>query len=450
MIIQNQTPAERLKHLLDSYSEGNDEFWSFRDRAIREHTHVYFQYPAMMVPKMQGQLIDAVREVIPSTRHIFDPFVGSGTTMTEAMIQGLDFTGQDINPLAILICRAKIGPFYDHILQNKLTAIINIAKEDQNSQIDIDFPGRDKWFQQKIAIELSRIRRSIQNEQEQWCRRFCWIALAETVRLTSNSRTSTFKLHIRPIEEVKKRETDISPINIFEAIAKRNLDNLSKQKKHLEIQDLIEEGQYQGHVEVRLKDSAISTNEIDQYDLLVTSPPYGDNLSTVPYGQHSFLPLQWIDLGDIDESVDKGWLRTTQEIDRISLGGSLDDALEGTTELRRLSKSFGQIIEDLKDVPKDRRIRVAAFCRDLNKCIDPILASLKPDAFMIWTIGNRRVGNRPIPVDQILKEFLELRGATLVTKLQRKIPIKRMALRNSLTPTMRAEVILVMKKDSTQ
>src|SRR5216684_7762873 len=230
MVIQNQTPTERLKHLLDSYSDGNSEFWAFRDRAVREHTHIYFQYPAMMVPQMQGQLIEAVKEVELGVRHIFDPFVGSGTTMTEAMIQGLDFTGQDINPLAILICRAKMGPFYDQILQNKLATIINTAKEDQDSQIEVDFPGRDKWFQQKTAIELSRIRRSIQNEQELWCRRFCWIVLAETVRLTSNSRTSTFKLHIRPIEEIKKRESDLSPINIFEAIAKRNLDNLSKQK----------------------------------------------------------------------------------------------------------------------------------------------------------------------------------------------------------------------------
>jgi len=60
-----------------------------------------------MAPKMQSQLIEAMCHIEPSTRHIFDPFVGSGTIMTEAMMEGLDFTGQDINPLAILICRVK-------------------------------------------------------------------------------------------------------------------------------------------------------------------------------------------------------------------------------------------------------------------------------------------------------------------------------------------------------
>ena len=39
------------------------------------------------------------------------------------------------------------------------------------------------------------------------------------------------------------------------------------------------------------------------YDLLVTSPPYGDNRTTVPYGQHAFLPLQWVELSDIGKDI---------------------------------------------------------------------------------------------------------------------------------------------------
>ncbi|HWS84841.1 MAG TPA: DNA methyltransferase [Ktedonobacteraceae bacterium] len=445
-MIQDQTHSQGLEQLLASYSDGDNDFWSFRDRAEREHAHAYFQYPAMMVPKMQGKLIEAVKKTIPDTKHVFDPFVGSGTTMTEAMMLGLDFTGQDINPLAVLLCRAKMGPFHNQILQEKLESIITVAKKDKNSQIDIDFPGRDKWFQQKIAIELSQLRRSILDEQELWCRRFCWVALAETIRLASNSRTSTFKLHIRPLDDVNKREAIISPINLFETIVKRNLDSLSNQKQLLDQQGLIEQGQYKGYIEIRHKDSAKSTDDIGLYDLLITSPPYGDNLTTVPYGQHSFLPLQWINLNDIDENIDKGWIKTTQEIDRRSLGGSNDRALEDTRHLCDQSESFSRIMEELKNEPRDRSVRVAAFCRDLNSCIDPILTSLKSNAYMLWTVGNRRVGNRPVPIDQILIELLNAHGATLVTKLQRTIPTKRMAVRNSSSSTMRAEVVLIMKK----
>ncbi len=400
-----------------------------------------------MVPRMQGQLIRAVKEVEPGIKSIFDPFVGSGTTMTEAMMQGFDFVGQDINPLAILICRAKMGPFDVQILQDKLNNLIYAIKEDQNSQIVIDFPGRDKWFQPKIAVELSKIRRAIRIESELWCRRFFWVALAETVRLSSNSRTSTFKLHIREEDDLERREREISPLIIFMEVASRNLENLSKQKSKLEENDLLERDNYRGCIEINLGDSAINTGQnTKELDLLITSPPYGDNVSTVPYGQHSFLPLQWIDLNDIDEAMDNNWLKTTYEIDARSLGGIRKEALEDTIELKNVSKSFGQFLDELKGEPRDRSVRVAAFCRDLNRCIEPILAVLKPNAYMIWTVGNRHVAGRPVPVDQILVELLSSRGVSLVTKLERTIPIKRMALKNKIASTMRAETILVLRK----
>lgn len=448
-MIINTEPTEQLKQLLNSYTEKDQEFWAFRNRAVREHTHSYFQYPAMMVPQMQGQLIEAVKTIIPGTKHIFDPFVGSGTIMTEAMMRGLDFTGYDINPLAILICRAKIGPFNSQILQESLTAILEKAKSDQSLQVDIDFPGRDKWFQPRIAIELSCIRRAICNEPEQWCRRFCWVALAEVVRLSSNSRTSTFKLHIRKVDDIKKRDENLSPIGLFVNIVKKNLESFCEQKRQLEKRELIENGLYQGCIEVKHRDSSINTDENGLYDLLVTSPPYGDNVTTVPYGQHSFLPLQWINLNDIDEHMDSTWLKTTHEIDRRSLGGLRDKALEHIERLSSLSESFKVFIGELKNEPKDRQIRVAAFCRDLDSCIDPILASLKSGAYMIWTVGNRRVANRSVPIDQILIELLQARDASLVTKLRRTIPSKRMALRNRSASTMRAENILVLKKGNT-
>lgn len=41
-----------------------------------------------------------------------DPFVGSGTVLTETMLKGLRFWGTDINPLSILSSMVKKGPFF--------------------------------------------------------------------------------------------------------------------------------------------------------------------------------------------------------------------------------------------------------------------------------------------------------------------------------------------------
>jgi hypothetical protein len=430
---------------LRAYGMGTKDYWSFRSNAAREHAHAYFQYPAMMVPQMQADLLSAAVADDPSTKHVYDPFVGSGTVLTESMKLGLDFTGQDINPLAVLVCRAKMIPHFHAALSTKVEKAIEAARSDRCRAIELQFAGWPKWFKHRIAIALSRLRRAIRSERELWARRFLWVALAETVRQTSNSRTSTFKLHIRLPHEI---EALLSPIDVFTRVCNRNLANFVKQKEFLSARGLLNRGIYQGRVEVFLANTSAASSAGDrgQYDLLLTSPPYGDNASTVTYGQHSYLPLQWIDLQDIDPRVDPNYLGTTHAIDSLSLGGSRRIDPNDIVTLRTLSRTFGATLARLTDEPHDRSARVSAFCRDLNNCIDPILQSLRPKAPMIWIVGNRRVGTHPIPLDKILEELLRARGADHLMTIQRTIPSKRTALRNNTDVTMQREAIVILKK----
>lgn len=201
-----------LRTHLKSLSSNNSDYWSFRGKAVREHCHGYFQYPAMMVPQMQQNLIEAVRKYQPDIKWVSDPFVGSGTVLSETLMQGLNFSGQDINPLAILSCRAKSGPFRWKELTEKYLELKTTIQADSRKKIEAEFPGLEKWFNSHVSTELSKIRRTIRKEKALWARRFFWIALAETVRLSSNSRTATFKLHIRRKEELTGR--NVSPISL--------------------------------------------------------------------------------------------------------------------------------------------------------------------------------------------------------------------------------------------
>ena len=71
---------------------------------------------------------------------------------------------------------------------------------------------------------------------------------------------------------------------------------------------------------------------------------------------------------------------------------------------------------------------------------------LRRDAYLIWTVGNRRVAQRPVPLDNILTELLGHRGVVPIASIARTIPTKRMALKNNITDTMGAESILVFRK----
>jgi hypothetical protein len=184
----------------------------------------------------------------------------------------------------------------------------------------------------------------------------------------------------------------------------------------------------------------------EQCDILVTSPPYGDNTSTVPYGQYSYLPLQWIDLRDIDPKIDPEYLRTTQEIDRRSLGGSTRVGEEEQAFIGSRSPTFARYIRSLASQPADRANRVTAFFRDLEATLDPIMRMLCPGGIMVWTLGNRKVGGKRVPFDVILSELLASHGARMLCRLARSISSKRMAFKNSIADTMSRETILVMRK----
>lgn len=432
-----------LRNRLLSLSEGDKDYWSFKSNSRREYGHGLFQYPAMMVPQVVEAVLEQVCSVHPDIERVGDPFVGSGTVMTESMMRGLAFTGTDINPLAILLCRVKSGPFFLDSLESRIEELTARIDKDPGCAIEACFPNRDKWFNRDVQIELSRIRRAIRAETTSWARRFFWVAMAETARTTSNSRTSTFKLHIRTKEDIEARPC--APVSTFKRVLARNLLRYKEQAKRLFEFGELQLGRYKRDITVTLGDARMLKSQVES-DVIVTSPPYGDNTSTVPYGQYSYLPLQWIDLDDIDEGIGADYLATTHAIDARGLGGSRRVKREESEHVKDRSPTLVSYIESLNGQPSDRALRVEAFFRDLDRCLEPILRGLRPGGLMIWILGNRKVGGKRVPLDRVLADLLLAHQSKLLCQLTRGISSKRMAPKNNIADTMSTETILVMRK----
>jgi hypothetical protein len=443
VITATQESDQQFRIRLGALTIDKSDFWSFKGNSCREHGHGLFQYPAMMVPQLARAILEEACAIHSEIEWIADPFSGSGTILTESMLRGLNFVGNDINPLAILLCRTKAGPFFTNALEGKVSEIKAKIDADRSSRIEVDFPNRDKWFRSDVQKALSKIRRAIIREQAPWARRFFWVALAETVRLTSNSRTSTFKLHTRPQKEIESRT--ICTIDTFKNVIDRNLGLFTEQASLLKKEGLLNGGHYRGKVEIILNDVR-NLQYKNQCDLIITSPPYGDNKTTVTYGQHSYLPLQWIDLADVHPGANGGFLSSTHEIDTRSLGGRKRIDSETRENLCDRSPTLSRFLSKLKNQPAERTKRVIAFFRDLDYGIEPILNMLGPGGLMVWVLGNRKVGGSSLPLDKIFSEFLIARNASLLTKIKRKISGKRMALKNNIAETMCNETILVLRK----
>lgn len=423
-----------------------DDYWSFKTAYKRDHSHSYFRYPAMMVPQMIRNIIDELCTIDPSIKHIHDPFVGSGTILTESILRGLDFTGRDINPLSILLCKVKSGPFYEKALDTKINELLNEIKFDNANSIETKFKNIDKWFREDIQLDLSKIKRAIKKEKSLWARRFFWIVLAETVRQVSNSRTTTYKLHIREKIQIETRKIDT--IEIFRTSLEDNYSNLKETRRYLLEQKLLEKDLYKNQINLILGDAREKLNITNKYDLVLTSPPYGDNHTTVTYGQYSYLPLQWIDLQDIDKKVTNKYIETISAIDRMSLGGTnyREDKFE--KKLLEISPTYKEYVEIFKNKPKRFMDKITAFFNDLNECLDPILDKLNDNGYLIWTLGNRTVGGVAINLDKILIELFQNKNIDLIDIIYRPIPSKRMASKNKSANTMTRESILILKKSN--
>lgn len=440
-------------HLLAELKQrmrSGENVWSLPGRDRHDSGHAFFQYPAMMVPAVQRTLVEVIKMSQPQISSLIDPYVGAGTNLTAGMHNGLNSYGQDINPLAVLVAKVRSGPFYVEALEERSKNVIATATADRTTKIGLEFPNRQKWFRDDVALELFKLKCAIENESGIWARRFMWVTLAETVRLTSNDRTTTYKLHARPQVEINERA--ISPITIFTQLLKSNLQDLVDYKCELLEKGLIARGRFKGKVSVLVDDTSLSLNgllkhEPTYFDLLITSPPYGDNKSTITYGQHSYLPLQWINLQDIDSTIDRDCLKTTLTIDSSSLGGRRNRDLKTQVDyLSQLSPSLAKTLSALQDKPRDRLSRVAAFYDDFIKSLNNAVGVMKKNAYLIFTVGNRSVGGIEIPNHKILCELLETQGVISITQLERKIHNKRMPHRNQIARMMRTEKIMIFRK----
>jgi putative RNA methylase family UPF0020 len=70
-------------------------------------THPFHSYPARLHPATARLLVELVATGAGRDGPIVDPFCGSGTSLVEARAAGVRAIGVDLNPLAVLVARAK-------------------------------------------------------------------------------------------------------------------------------------------------------------------------------------------------------------------------------------------------------------------------------------------------------------------------------------------------------
>jgi len=403
-----------------------DSTWDYRGEFTKAYTHGFHSYPAMMIPQVARRLI---LEYSKDGDTLLDPFCGSGSVLVEAKLNKRYSWGIDLNPLAILIARVKTTPVDPKLLTRKLWDILEGLNTLLPGEVQVpDFFNIRFWFKERVIFELAKLKAVINQIEANEIREFFQVVFSEVVRLSSNSRSSEFKLYRYPRERLQNHEPD--PTKLFKSKAMANIAGM--EKYYREVSDSYWARPILGN---SMKFGGIPK---DSVDIVVTSPPYGDSRTTVAYGQFSRLSSQWLGL------------EGCEVVDKKSLGGIPVKNLQNLLPSETLSK----LIQVINEADEHRAKDVLSFYVDLNKALIEIDKVVKSGGVLCFVMGNRSVKGIRLPTDLVLVELLTDLGYVYLLTIIRNIPSKAMPLRNSpsniagrVSNTMHKENIIIMQKE---
>ena len=404
-----------------------DESWDFRRSDTKTYTHCFHSYPAMMIPQVAGRILEKYGQ---NVRRVLDPFCGTGTSLVEANLRGVSAFGIDLNPLACLVATAKTTVInlqkLDLYLKNFNDFLFAARFNGVQSEIELPaFPNLDFWFDKNIQRDLAIVKKYISEIVETDVQNFFKVAFSETVRETSWTRNSEFKLYRMNEKQLERFQPDV--FGTIEAKLARNrkgLKSFAEDRKPSET--------------TVVRSSSSETFFDSEFDLILTSPPYGDSRTTVAYGQFSRLSSQWLDFENV------------ASLDNNLLGGKTSK-----DSFKFESKVLRETLEKVADADEKRASEVASFYIDYQNSIKNVAASVRKNGFACFVVGNRKVKGVSLPTDEITVDFFAENNFCHIETIVRNIPNKRMPSKNSPSNvvgakdnTMTQEFIVVLQKSA--
>ena len=410
------------------YQRNIDNRWSFREANTKEYTHCYHTYPAMMIPQVARALIQEYKPQ-GKCKLLFDPYMGSGTSLVEASLANMDSVGTDLNPLARLIAKAKTTVYDITELQNEFHEIqyhlsFFSFSEIKNRNFE-RISNYEFWYSEESLLKLSYISQLI----EEYSRNedFFNVVLAEVVREVSFTRNGEFKRFRMKEDKIKTFHPDV--FGMFEDKVRRNLRGL---KEYRTVAGKTFVGIYDFNTTLGVPQAILKKESVD---MVVTSPPYGDSRTTVAYGQFSRWANEWFSFDN------------AQNLDRLLMGG------QKCCQKLFLTKTIDKELRQIYDVDIKRYYEVISFLNDYWFSIQNVANTVRKGGIVCYVVGNRNVKGVQIPLDYFTAETFERCGLHHIITLVREIPNKRMPSKTSPTnisgvkvDTMSNEYIVILEK----
>lgn len=356
------------------------------------YTHGFHPYPAKYTPQIVNRFFNLYCK---QGFTILDPFCGSGTTLVEGVLNGMNSVGIDLNPIAYIISRAKsnhysveeidiIRDFISEIqpqANNGLFAENNVSLKNENGISIPDFPNRSHWFQENVSYELATLKKKIDRIKSENIKNLMYCAFSKIIVKVSNQDSEvryTAKKKNHPDGIVLSSFID-TVFNYLKALNTKEHSIIAKSEVH------------NGDTYEILKN--LPENN---FDFVITSPPY---INTFDYYLYHKQRMFW--LGYDHRPVRQKEIGNHHKIDtkifEVAKSEYIDSMTQIMNELSRVSKPnsyFVMIIGDgiVDGITIDMSRVITEICDHSNYSIEIIESVNLSD---ITRSFNKKFSNAP-------------------------------------------------------
>jgi len=391
------TPKQIIKKFKDIKI---DKSWAFADKTRKETaylTHGYHRYPAKFIPQIVSRLAEKYTK---EDDLIVDPFGGCGTTSVEAKVMGRRAIGVDINPVAVLIAKAKATAI-EPLKLEKESIDFKYKIGSYTQTIEVKTPRHERidyWFKpeeqkRKLAflfIEISKL-------QNQDIRDFFYCGFSNILKNCSIWLQKSNK----PTRDFKKKPAD--PFKVFSRQIKAML------RGNFEFYSLLKQG---GFLETPCRMVCADARKIPTKDntvsLIVTSPPY---VTSYEYADLHQLTALWFK-----------YTKNLSDFRKRFIGTSHN----GVKEVTLNSKIAEDIVDDLEKKHKKTAKEVGIYFSEMNQCFKEMKRILKKGGRACIVIGNTALKGVEILNAEVFVEQMQNLGFGIDDITKREIPSKNL------------------------
>jgi len=361
--------------------------WKEMPKNMNNKLHSICSYMAMFPPSLPNYFI---KKYSKKGDVVLDTFSGRGTTILEACLLNRIGIGNDLNPLALLLTRAKSNVPQKSRIISRIDELENEYKKCE----EIDITGEERKIKMIFSDYTLKQIIFLKNKLD-WKKSNIDVFITALLLgilhggsegFLSLSMPNTFSMSPNYVRNYIAQHGLVRP--------KRNAFDLLKRKLERCYQRPMQRGisySQDARKMTRIKDSSI--------DLIVTSPPY---TRVIRYGQFNWIRL-WL-LNENSKEVDKG-LFFSQSLDKYCI--FMTEVLK---EMRRVIKPNAKavlVIGDVKDKERDTIKNLAEIVWE--RCAAPlgfklaeqIKADVINDATKVSRIWGKKRGNAT-KIDRIL------------------------------------------------